>query len=91
VRLVDLGRGPWCVTETFDDGHALFGAVCEHGLEGVVAKRRGERYRPGERRWIKTKNRNYWRYEQDSNLSGGPSIVGVPERGAVARVAVVRR
>jgi bifunctional non-homologous end joining protein LigD len=51
-----LGAGPWFVAETFDDGPALFGAVCEQGLEGVVAKRRTQRYRPGERAWIKTKN-----------------------------------
>jgi ATP-dependent DNA ligase len=37
--------------------------VCAHELEGVVAKRRNSRYRPGERGWIKTKNREYWRYE----------------------------
>jgi ATP-dependent DNA ligase len=55
-----LGRGPWFISEPFDDGKALFGAVCEHGLEGVVAKRRGQRYRPGERGWIKTKNKDYW-------------------------------
>jgi ATP-dependent DNA ligase len=29
----------------------------------VVAKRRSGRYRPGERDWVKTKNRAYWRYE----------------------------
>ena len=39
------------------------GAVCEQELEGVVAKRRSGRYLPGERGWIKTKNRDYWRYE----------------------------
>jgi len=36
--------------------------VCEQGLEGVVAKRRSEPYRPGERTWVKIKNRDYWRY-----------------------------
>jgi ATP-dependent DNA ligase len=39
--------------------------VCEHELEGVVAKRRGSRYRPGERGWLKIKNREYWRYEME--------------------------
>jgi hypothetical protein len=29
----------------------------------VVAKRLNEPYRPGERAWIKHKNRDYWRYE----------------------------
>jgi bifunctional non-homologous end joining protein LigD len=62
---LDLDRGPWFIAETFDDGEALFAAVCEHELEGVVAKRRSQRYRPGERAWIKTKNRAYWRYGEE--------------------------
>jgi bifunctional non-homologous end joining protein LigD len=37
---------------TFEDGQALFEAVCDRGLEGVVAKRLRDRYRPGERRWM---------------------------------------
>jgi bifunctional non-homologous end joining protein LigD len=53
----------WRTPETFDDGAALWEAVCEHELEGVVAKKRTGRYQPGERGWIKTKNRDYWRYE----------------------------
>jgi hypothetical protein len=36
----------------------LFDAVCAQGLEGVVAKRRSQRYRPGERAWVKTKNKD---------------------------------
>jgi bifunctional non-homologous end joining protein LigD len=62
---LDFGAGPWFVAETFDDGAALFAAVCDQGLEGVVAKRRGQRYRPGERAWIKTKNKAYWRYGKE--------------------------
>jgi bifunctional non-homologous end joining protein LigD len=53
------------VAEVFSDGAALFEAVCEQELEGVVAKRVNEPYRPGERGWIKTKNRAYWRYEME--------------------------
>src|SRR6266540_949074 len=33
---------------TFEDGQALFDAVCARGLEGVVAKRGRDPYRPGE-------------------------------------------
>jgi bifunctional non-homologous end joining protein LigD len=55
----------WQTPETFDDGQALFDAVCTHELEGVVAKRRDSRYRPGERGWVKIKNREYWRYEME--------------------------
>jgi len=34
---------------TFEDGEALLAAVCERGLEGVVAKRERDPYRPGDR------------------------------------------
>lgn len=58
--------GPyWRTPDVFDDGQALWDAVCEHELEGVVAKRRTSRYAAGERGWIKTKNRDYWRYEME--------------------------
>jgi ATP dependent DNA ligase domain len=65
--LDDLGLNDrfWRTPETFDDGAALWEAVCVHELEGVVAKRRSGRYLPGERGWIKTKNRDYWRYEME--------------------------
>jgi bifunctional non-homologous end joining protein LigD len=36
-------------------GRAYFEAVCQKGLEGVVAKRLDSRYRPGRRAWIKIK------------------------------------
>jgi bifunctional non-homologous end joining protein LigD len=56
--------GPqWRTPQTFEDGAALWEAVSEHELEGVVAKRRSGRYLPGARGWVKTKNRDYWRYE----------------------------
>jgi bifunctional non-homologous end joining protein LigD len=60
-------HGPqWRTPEAFDDSDALWQAVCEHGLEGVVAKRRSGRYVPGGRgSWIKVKNRDYWRYEME--------------------------
>ena len=38
--------------------------VCSQGLEGVVAKRLDEPYRPGERGWVKQENPAYWRLEQ---------------------------
>jgi ATP-dependent DNA ligase len=51
------------VPEAFEDGPALWEAVCEHELEGIVARRLDEPYRCGERAWVKIKNRAYWRYE----------------------------
>lgn len=52
---------PMHICDVFEDGDALFDAVCKRGLEGVVFKRVDERYRPGERGWIKKKNPNWWR------------------------------
>jgi len=45
------------VVATFEDGEALFAAVCRRGHEGLVAKRLRDPYRSGERGWVKTKNR----------------------------------
>ena len=55
--------------EAFDDGEALLEATSGLGLEGVVAKRRSEPYRPSERGWIKTKHRHYWRFGQELELA----------------------
>jgi ATP-dependent DNA ligase len=63
LEALDLNDVRWQTPETFDDGEALFEAVCAHELEGVVAKRRSSTYQPGQRGWVKTKNRDYWRYE----------------------------
>jgi bifunctional non-homologous end joining protein LigD len=67
VVLEDLQLdGPrWRTPQAFDDGEALWAAVCEHELEGVVAKPLRSRYTPGERGWTKTKNRDYWRWEME--------------------------
>jgi bifunctional non-homologous end joining protein LigD len=56
-----LNASQWRTPEAFDDGDALWEAVCEHELEGVVAKRRSGRYVSGARgSSVKTKNRDYW-------------------------------
>jgi bifunctional non-homologous end joining protein LigD len=60
-----LDGSSWTTSETFEDGPALFDAVCRLGLEGVVAKRLSSRYRPGERGWIKSKNPSYWRRDAE--------------------------
>jgi ATP-dependent DNA ligase len=57
---------PLClVADVFDDGEARFRAVCDRGLEGIVAKRRSGKYRPGYRGWVKVKNPGYWRRESE--------------------------
>ena len=57
------------VVATFDDGEALFRVVCAQGLEGVVAKREQDSYRPGARDWVKKKNRATVRFAQESARS----------------------
>jgi hypothetical protein len=52
---LDLNGVYWQTPETFEDVEAPFEAVCAHELEGIVAKRRSGRYRPGARGWVKTK------------------------------------
>jgi bifunctional non-homologous end joining protein LigD len=63
LEALNLNGGYWRTPERFDDGHALFEAICEQELEGIVAKRVDSRYMPGYRGWTKIKNRDYWRYE----------------------------
>jgi bifunctional non-homologous end joining protein LigD len=47
------------------DGAIVFRQACVMGLEGIVAKRRGSRYRSGRRReWIKVKNRAHPAFER---------------------------
>jgi bifunctional non-homologous end joining protein LigD len=77
LRGLGLQAPGWWVPAAFEDGNALWDAVCEHELEGVVAKRLDQSYRPGERRWVKVKNRAYWRYDLEresmANSWGSPS------------------
>ena len=59
TRLAELQQAARVlVPPTFDDidGDQLLGVARQHGLEGVVAKRRAGRYEPGKRSpgWIKT-------------------------------------
>jgi bifunctional non-homologous end joining protein LigD len=63
--------GPvWATAPVYDDGGFLFEQVCALGLEGIVAKRLDEPYRPGERRWAKVKNRDYWRFPLEVAAAG---------------------
>jgi bifunctional non-homologous end joining protein LigD len=47
------------VSESVDDGESLFAAAREHGLEGIMAKRKDGKYLPGRRSdlWLKVKVR----------------------------------
>jgi bifunctional non-homologous end joining protein LigD len=53
------------VLPTFTNGEALFATMCERNLEGVVAKREGDVYRPGDRGWVKVKNHATTRRNSD--------------------------
>jgi bifunctional non-homologous end joining protein LigD len=65
LEALNLNGVHWQTPETFEDGEALFEAVCGHELEGVVAKRRTSQYRAAERGWVKIKNREYWRWQME--------------------------
>ena len=65
LEKVELDGPAWTRAETFDDGRALFAAVCKLGYEGVIAKNQASTYRPGERGWVKVKNPDYWRREAE--------------------------
>lgn len=57
LTALGLGGARWVVPPSFPDGPATFQAAGEHGLEGVMAKRRNAPYRPGVRSpdWVKVK------------------------------------
>ncbi|TIC81978.1 DNA ligase [Nocardioides sp. GY 10127] len=59
-----LDGSGWQVPASYDDGEMLLEATRTQGLEGVVAKRRGSRYRPGERspHWRKLAHRHRGSY-----------------------------
>jgi bifunctional non-homologous end joining protein LigD len=57
ASLVDRRRRDVQVSESFDDGPALFEAAKKQQFEGIVAKKRDSRYLPGRRtrEWLKLK------------------------------------
>src|SRR6267142_2523724 len=50
---------PYRISEFVEDGNSLFEAAREHGLEGIMAKRKESKYMPGRRSdlWLKIKVR----------------------------------
>lgn len=56
-KLLDRRNETVRLSETFEDGRALYEAAREQGLEGVIAKRADSRYQPGKRtrEWLKVK------------------------------------
>jgi bifunctional non-homologous end joining protein LigD len=69
LESLNLNSAYWTAPATFDDGEALFTAMQEQELEGVVAKRLSSRHSPEVHGWIKIKNRDYWRYELEREFA----------------------
>ena len=63
LEALNLDGVYWQTPETFDDGEALFDAVCAHELRGCCCETAQQSLPEGERGWVKIKNRAYWRYE----------------------------
>lgn len=89
LERLDLDGRHWQVPPVYTDGHELFEATREQGLEGVVSKRLSSTYLPGRRSpdWLKLPHRTThsvvvggWRPEQ-TNDSGrlGAVLVGTPD------------
>jgi hypothetical protein len=76
LEQLELERPGVRLVATFEDGQALFDAVCARGLEGVVAKRTGDRYRPGARGWVKAKNRDTARFAEEHAGELGRAALG---------------
>ena len=89
---LDLHGSHWDTTMSFEDGERLFRSVREIGLEGVVAKKLSQRYRPGERLWVKVKNRDYWRFPLEREAAGSrwtPSMSAMRAGPCTASMAFV--
>jgi bifunctional non-homologous end joining protein LigD len=62
LESLDLVGSHWTTAPAFENSQALWAVVERDSLEGVVAKPLNSRYRPGQRGWLKVKNRAYWKY-----------------------------
>ena len=50
------------------DGGGLFRLTCEHDLEGIVAKRKGDPYLPEHTSWLKIRNLSYSQWQNREEL-----------------------
>jgi bifunctional non-homologous end joining protein LigD len=98
LEQLPLADSRWQVPPAYDDGDMLFRATLEQGLEGVVSKRRGSRYRFDTRSddWLKLAHRHRgsfvvggWRPQTGTSnrlaalLVGEPTPDGLLYRGRV--------
>jgi len=86
LERLDVPSSQWQLSPVHEDLDALLSATLEHGLEGVVAKRRTSRYRPGARSsdWLKLAHRRTqscviggWRPETSAANRIGALLLGV--------------
>jgi len=82
------------LSPVYDDGEQLWAVTAQHGLEGVVAKRRSSTYQPGRRSrdWVKAPHRRTraalvggWRPESTGSGRLGSILVGAPDDAGVLR------
>jgi bifunctional non-homologous end joining protein LigD len=72
--------------EIIGDGDAIFRVACEHGLEGIIAKRRDKPYRSGNKGdWLKIKSLQ----RQIFAIVGYEPSSSTP--GAIARLLLAKR
>ncbi len=76
------------ISPVYDDGGDLWQVTREHGLEGVLAKRRSSTYQPGRRSadWVKAAHRSVrtaviggWREESTGSGRLGAVLLGAPD------------
>ncbi|WP_246117291.1 non-homologous end-joining DNA ligase [Cellulomonas composti] len=81
------------LSPVYDDGAELWAVTLEHGLEGVVAKRRASAYRSGRRDdWVKAAHRRTraalvggWRSESTGSGRLGALLLGAPDESGALR------
>ncbi len=93
AELVDLRPGGVQLSDSFDDGQALYEAAQQQRFEGIMAKRADSRYEPGRRsrHWLKVKTQG----RQDLVVAGytkgqgrrsdgfGALVLGINENGVL--------
>lgn len=85
---------PARLSPVYDDGGDLWRVTLEHGLEGVLAKRRASTYQPGQRSrdWVKAAHRLTraavvcgWRGESTGSGRLGAVLLGAPDAAGALR------
>jgi bifunctional non-homologous end joining protein LigD len=101
LERLEMGGPSWAVTPSFVDepGETVFRSAIELGMEGVVAKHRDSRYRPGARSkdWIKVKGQRTqevviggWTVGRgDRRSTFGALLLGIPSVSSRGKLSYV--